>query len=590
MKKVLKMLGIGILFSVFSLVVPSISLADEGYDWVEYDMNTGTEKTVLFEDIEKDNLPRYLSPVPPSVLSRSKIPGVIGEDERKKVEFPTQYPYSSIGLYRAGGQGSGTMIGPSTVLTCAHVVWNQGFKPYGSFSPGASIDNPYPFANPPAYVEKVYLPKAYIENPSVDTDLAIVQLSMPKGYETGWLGLSYHVGSIIPNNDSFTVTGYPGMFNGDMYTDTKAEWSQEIDYPFVVFTNFDTTPGNSGSALYNSEKIIYGVMTAYTETPSGEPIASIGTRITFERYAMIQHLLTKPVEIKKIAIEPESIELIPRGAESKQLNVKFYPENAETQEIVWESEDSSVVNVDKYGIIKSGIESSDKKTTITATTKDGRHVATCEVSVKDDHPQKFPGTPIEVGNSYSGSYDFYGDYDCFQFQAEANKIYGIEIENNSAYKGYTIFNEDGKYTWTVDQNPTSRTAANGKRYLRFEKPEDAIRGFGFVDWGYDLIGKKYSFTLSELTNAKPTIENKDELNGMVLKVGDKVQIKARANNGAFPDSIFYNYAKDYVSISETGELTALKPYSGTYTDVLDALFCSGEYMSYSDRIYFSIVE
>ena len=58
------------------------------------------------------------------------------------------------------------------------------------------------------------------------------------------------------------------------------------------------------------------------------------------------------VKINSISIESDEHLTIPVGI-SKYLIKKIAPSNATNQEIIWSSSDSSIVNVDKFGLIKT---------------------------------------------------------------------------------------------------------------------------------------------------------------------------------------------------------------------------------------------
>lgn len=65
--------------------------------------------------------------------SQWKNENVYGPDTRKKIEETRKYPYSCIGLVtgRFGtiiSNGSGCLIGPDIVLTCAHNLYDRENK------------------------------------------------------------------------------------------------------------------------------------------------------------------------------------------------------------------------------------------------------------------------------------------------------------------------------------------------------------------------------------------------------------------------------------------------------------------------------
>lgn len=89
----------------------------------------------------------------------------------------------------------------------------------------------------------------------------------------------------------------------------------------------------------------------------------------------------------KVPIHTESIELNKteiiglRKGDTEKLTVSFKPANTEdSKEVKWTSSDSTVASVDKNGVVKGLKEG---EATITVTTADGKHTASCVVKVKE---------------------------------------------------------------------------------------------------------------------------------------------------------------------------------------------------------------
>ena len=62
----------------------------------------------------------------PTFADRPRLPGIKGDDDRQLIQTST-YPWSAIGRVNKsiGGFCTGTVIGPRTVLTAAHCLWNH---------------------------------------------------------------------------------------------------------------------------------------------------------------------------------------------------------------------------------------------------------------------------------------------------------------------------------------------------------------------------------------------------------------------------------------------------------------------------------
>lgn len=87
-----------------------------------------------------------------------------------------------------------------------------------------------------------------------------------------------------------------------------------------------------------------------------------------------------PIHTESIGLnETEIIGL--RKGDTEKLTVSFYPANTEdSKEVKWTSSDSTVASVDKNGVVKGLKEG---EATITVTTADGKHTASCVVKVKE---------------------------------------------------------------------------------------------------------------------------------------------------------------------------------------------------------------
>ena len=83
------------------------------------------------------------------------------------------------------------------------------------------------------------------------------------------------------------------------------------------------------------------------------------------------------VNVSDISLSEESLEL--KIGETKQLDVSFYPENANKHpELVWESDNDKVVTVSQEGLVSA---MGSGKTVVTARTSDGSLWGTCKVRV-----------------------------------------------------------------------------------------------------------------------------------------------------------------------------------------------------------------
>ncbi|MEO5337329.1 MAG: trypsin-like serine protease [Magnetospirillum sp. WYHS-4] len=67
----------------------------------------------------------------PAAAGNSLLPGVKGDDDRITVDS-TQAPWNAIGRLNktVGGHCTATLVGPKSVLTAAHCLWNQRTRTY----------------------------------------------------------------------------------------------------------------------------------------------------------------------------------------------------------------------------------------------------------------------------------------------------------------------------------------------------------------------------------------------------------------------------------------------------------------------------
>lgn len=213
-----------------------------------------------------------------------------GKDGRTRIVNTSEWPYSSFtkldlvfsdgwGIFPTTAQytGSGTIIGPHHILTCAHNVYNQEDKKYvSSISVVPALNDNYaPFGE--IKVTRFYLFKKYVQheqnkNLTIDLDIALLILDKSIGMYTGWAGIStdsdenlkynYVKDGFFENAYKVNITGYPGdKGHNQMWTMShKLQDLNKERFEYLI----DTNPGQSGSPIWvskNGGPVILGVHT-----------------------------------------------------------------------------------------------------------------------------------------------------------------------------------------------------------------------------------------------------------------------------------------------------------------------------------------
>jgi V8-like Glu-specific endopeptidase len=226
------------------------------------------------------------APTPPEPSPQAEeIPRFVGPvDEREQIRDASAYPVTAVGLLYStygenGSSCSATLIGPATLITAAHCVYDHdhGWPDNIQYVPAMLDENTYPHGV--WEYEQAHIFAAYVANYSgnygdvVPFDLAVVNLDSPIGQELGWLGFRASEG--MPGFDA-TILSYPGdkPFGTLWHSACDVSFSEGLatNLAFVHFCQ--TYAGSSGGSMwayYPSEQQyrIYGINVAEVQGEDG---------------------------------------------------------------------------------------------------------------------------------------------------------------------------------------------------------------------------------------------------------------------------------------------------------------------------------
>lgn len=231
-----------------------------------------------------------------SDVNKQQKSGIIGADNRVVRRSNTEYPWSTVTYLprdSGGYSGSGTMIGPSTALTAAHVVHNgTNWLELPQVAPGSDYEDStsFPFGQFGCYT--VSIPTAWINNNGGDArfDYAVIEFAgcgdFP-GRATGWKGFWVAPDSVITGNLMY-VYGHPSDRVQPQIWGNEGNGILNADY-----INFfmDAWFGDSGSGLYvydvDGWPYVVGILRGATGAIGDNTKPNFGRRITSEVFDFI---------------------------------------------------------------------------------------------------------------------------------------------------------------------------------------------------------------------------------------------------------------------------------------------------------------
>lgn len=249
-----------------------------------------------------------------SAIRSSKHPGPekrIGNSNNLKHIIDENYPYSTIGLivnsteWEEIWEGSGFLVGPSIVLTAAHVV-SDNLNYY--FYPGTS--KLYQNDEKCKVIQKTIIKyNKNIDNNANNlekyntykNDWAILILDQPIGEKKGWLGLSSYKNTDLINKSIITI-GFPADKNDSSVNSKPRPYessgiikalfksNKKVNSSAKLFSyNISTYYGNSGGPILEKIENDFRVLGIHVagDIFKGKEVLNYGVRLTKKKFNQI---------------------------------------------------------------------------------------------------------------------------------------------------------------------------------------------------------------------------------------------------------------------------------------------------------------
>ena len=200
-------------------------------------------------------------------------------------------------------------------------------------------------------------------------------------------GILFYVGSLQATGATTSLT-----VSENAIVDAKNGGISAKQISNPINTDISATGSNGGIVFDGKNGTVYGDVTLQEDLeigkdetltiPEGASLDMNGKTITVESGGKLEGTPTGEgsVVYKVTGVTLDQTDLTLFTGQSEQLTATVTPDNATNKNVTWSSNDDTIATVDDNGNVTAVAAGT---ATITVTTEDGSHTATCKVTVKD---------------------------------------------------------------------------------------------------------------------------------------------------------------------------------------------------------------